>query len=619
VPDMRKRGVEIQVVERWVDTVDEMFRFRPDALFIDVDHPEFELIHRTISEQNPSMPLIFTGTVSSTAPAVARLSPWVIRPYDPDELERLAKQAMARPKDLAPREAPAPQPKQATVAKRDEIAATPATAERKPTNDEYEVVCFTCRVEFNAIDADWCSCLTRERTIVCTNCLTCFCKASAAYKEKFWINAPPRLFERKNVEAQKQQQSLPENAPMTHVKRPLVLCVDDDAQIQAIVAKICSNLGYGAILAADGQAGLALAREYKPNLILSDAFMPKLDGREMCRILKEEPLGENCKMVVMTGLYTDTKYRSEAVKRFHIDDYIAKPVAVTDLINLLQKHLEGVAGLPVEEGGLIGGSGIEDDEEDALPTAEEVQEEEPAEDVPLAKILTMPGADSAKMQVQSPRVTSGYEVDCFNCHHRFDATSAEWCHCVGRDNTLVCPKCNGCFCKAPASYKERFWIDAPPSLFERKMIGSKRSLGSRSNPAPAEVKRPLILLVEDDENVQLIVRTVVTNMGYGFVVGTNGQEGLLLAREYGPDLILSDAFMPKLDGREMCRLLKEDPRTAQSKAIIMTGLYTDRKYRNEALSYFKVDDYVAKPLAVDDLIKLFKKHLPQAVSAANNA
>jgi CheY-like chemotaxis protein len=158
-------------------------------------------------------------------------------------------------------------------------------------------------------------------------------------------------------------------------------------------------------------------------------------------------------------------------------------------------------------------------------------------------------------------------------------------------------------------------VDAPPSLFERKMIGSKRALTNGHNPPAIDVKRPLILLVEDDENVQLIVRTVVSSMGYGFVVGANGQEGLTLAREYNPDLILSDAFMPKLDGREMCRLLKEDPSTARSKAIIMTGLYTDRKYRNEALDYFKVDDYVAKPLAVDDLIKLFKKHLPQEVTA----
>jgi len=327
----------------------------------------------------------------------------------------------------------------------------------------------------------------------------------------------------------------------------------------------------------------------------------------MCRVLKEDPTFD-CKMVVMTGLYTDTKYRSEALKRFHVDDYIAKPVAITDLINLLQKHLEGVTGLPAQE------------DLHELHRQDIIDEELlPAEEgIPLADILDTPHTIELRPRPAPTEPKSdAYEVCCFNCQNTFDATHGEWCTCVGRDQTVVCSHCGGCFCKSPAAYKERFWMDAPPSLFERKMLGSKRHHGDKANPVPTEVKRPLILLVEDDENVQLIVKTVVTTMGFGFVVGANGQEGLSLAREYNPDLILSDAFMPKLDGREMCRLLKEDPATSGSKAIIMTGLYTDRKYRNEALDYFKVDDYVAKPLAVDDLIKLFKKHLPQEVHAAN--
>jgi len=485
------------------------------------------------------------------------------------------------------------------------------------------VTCFNCRTPFDALDADWCSCLTKERTIVCTNCLACFCKAPASYKEKFWVEAPPRLFERKTAEARRQHSTLPPNARLDEVRRPLVLCVEDDEEIQAIVQRVCSNLEYGFVYATNGQDGLELAREYRPNLILSDAFMPKLDGREMCRLLKEDPEFADTRMIVMTGLYTDTKYRSEAVKRFHIDDYVAKPVAVTDLISLLQRHLDGVTGAPVE-----------------LPSMEEEVALPDDDGVPLSDILDGPplsfGGDDDLLDEElevpleplsidepppRPRAVpakqpDNYDIACFTCSQTFDATHAEWCSCVGRDQTLACEHCGNCFCKAPAAYKERFWMDAPPSLFERKMIGSKRSLGSRSNPHPDEVKRPLILLVEDDENVQLIVRTVVTSMGYGFIAGANGQEGLALAREYMPDLILSDAFMPKLDGREMCRLLKEDPATAGAKAIIMTGLYTDRKYRNEALDYFKVDDYVAKPLAVDDLIKLFKKHLPQEVQAA---
>jgi CheY-like chemotaxis protein len=684
-PKLRHRGVEVEVVERWVDAVDEIFRFRPNALFLDLEHPELDRIHRTLTEKSAQLPVILTGRAGSSAPPL-RHAAFVARPYDVDELARLAQKAQASPDDLLaeqtmPRQGTRPTavshsqrpvavpsparpvavPKPpASISLADihgaearaanthaaETHATPPRAAdtdaadihagdiygsggldahfdapspegKSGAHEEYEVACFSCRAGFNAVDADWCSCLAKERTLVCTNCLACFCKAPPSYKEKFWVEAPPRLFERKTSDARRQQSALPMNLPKEQVTRPLVLTVEDDEEIQAIVQRVCSNLGYGFVWATNGQDGLDLAHAYRPNLILSDAFMPKLDGREMCRMLKEEPDFADTRMVVMTGLYTDTKYRSEAVKRFHVDDYIAKPVAITDLINLLQKHLEGVTGLPAQEdlhelhrSQMASGDAIGDE-----------QETDVDDDLPLADVLTMP-----MMQITEPVATRpaeakprghSYEVACFNCQDHFDAARAEWCRCVGKDNTLLCEHCGGCFCKAPAAYRERFWIDAPPSLFERKMIGSKRNVSARMNPAPNEVKRPLILLVEDDENVQLIVRTVVSSMGYGFVVGANGQEGLSLAREYNPDLILSDAFMPKLDGREMCRLLKEDPATSRSKAIIMTGLYTDRKYRNEALDYFKVDDYVAKPLAVDDLIKLFKKHLPQEAAMAH--
>ena len=619
VPRLRQRGIDVSVVERWVDAVDEMFRSRPDAIVLDVEHPEFEKIHRTVSDKNRDLPIILSGRSAGGTPPSARAAAVVARPSDVDELVRLAEKALTSPEGLLAEQMV---PKQQPVAARPVPAPPPAVPKPQPVaaavaikpaaeSDSYEVACFTCRVEFDAVDADWCSCLAKERSLVCTNCMACFCKAPPSYKEKFWVEAPPKLFERKSSEARRQQSALAANPQVHDVRRPLVLAVEDDEDIQAIVARVCSNLGYGFIYATNGQDGLDIARAYRPNFILSDAFMPKLDGREMCRILKEEA-SFDAKMVVMTGLYTDTKYRSEALKRFHVDDYISKPVAITDLVNLLQKHLEGVVGLPMQE---------DLHELHRQDLEAEIEEDQPEPDeIALADLLDTP--HTIEVRAKPPagpqaKKSESYEVCCYNCQNNFDATRGEWCTCVGRDQTVVCTHCGGCFCKAPAAYKERFWMDAPPMLFERKMLGSKRHHGDKANPGPGQVKRPLILLVEDDENVQLIVKTVVTTMGFGFVVGANGQEGLSLAREYNPDLILSDAFMPKLDGREMCRLLKEDPTTARSKAIIMTGLYTDRKYRNEALDYFKVDDYVAKPLAVDDLIKLFKKHLPQETQAAN--
>jgi CheY-like chemotaxis protein len=625
VPKLRHRGIEVQVVERWIDAVDEIFRFRPDAFFLDCELPDFDRVYKAVSEHSPNMPLLLTGRNPSAVPSV-RHAQFIMRPYDLDLVIRVAQEAMADPSALlALQTMPArpvktidtPPPVSRSASRPAVVEpVAPSVVNNVSNDDGYSVVCSNCRVTFDAADADWCSCLTKERTLVCTNCLTCFCKAPPSYKEKFWVQAPPKLFERKSAELRRQEGDIVPNAEPEEVRRPLVELVEDDEDIQVIVQRVCANLGYGFVGAANGQDGLSVARRYRPNLILSDAFMPKLDGREMCRILREEPGGADIKMVVMTGLYTDTKYKSEALKRFHIDDYLSKPVAITDLINLLQRHLEGVAGLPQQE-----------DLHELHRRAVNEHDEHDDNDIPLSQLLDDPNGEEpdfpdVDLEVAQPdhhhqvrSASDSYDVCCFTCNELFDAARAEWCTCLGRDQTLVCAHCGNCFCRAPSIYKERFWVDAPSSLFERKMIGSKRNVALHGSPDPAELRRPLILLVEDDENIQLIVKTVVTTMGYGFIAGANGQEGLALAREYNPDLILSDAFMPKLDGREMCRLLKEDPSTARAKAIIMTGLYTDRKYRAEALSYFKVDDYVAKPLAVDDLIKLMKKHLPQDVQA----
>jgi len=201
-----------------------------------------------------------------------------------------------------------------------------------------------------------------------------------------------------------------------------------------------------------------------------------------------------------------------------------------------------------------------------------------------------------------------YVVTCNRCQKSFDGLLADWCDCIASERTVACPSCGSCFCKVPA-YKQKFWAGAPQQMRERRQNESRAPADERQNPARGDLTRPLVLLVDDETIIQRVATRVIEGLGYGVLVAKNGEEGLELARVYKPDLVLTDALMPKLDGREMGRQIKEDPETADVKVVLMTALYTNVKYEHEAYKSFKVDDYVTKPLDVERLRAVLQKHL----------
>lgn len=72
-------------------------------------------------------------------------------------------------------------------------------------------------------------------------------------------------------------------------------------------------------------------------------------------------------------------------------------------------------------------------------------------------------------------------------------------------------------------------------------------------------ERPLVLVVDDDENLLELVRDILGGRKIDALIATNGFEGVELARERRPDLVVLDVMMPGLDGYKTCALLKQDP------------------------------------------------------------
>lgn len=109
-------------------------------------------------------------------------------------------------------------------------------------------------------------------------------------------------------------------------KAATVLVVDDDEAIVAFLEDALEDAGYRVLSAVDGKA-LLLAQEQRPDVILLDIMMPVMDGVEVSRRLKDDPVTARIPIVVMSA---DERLRSTATK-MPVDDQLAKPFHLKNL------------------------------------------------------------------------------------------------------------------------------------------------------------------------------------------------------------------------------------------------------------------------------------------------
>jgi adenylate cyclase len=118
---------------------------------------------------------------------------------------------------------------------------------------------------------------------------------------------------------------------------PLILIVDDNpANIDILEARLLANK-YDVITAADGEEGLNKARDQKPDLILLDIMMPKIDGLEVCRLLKEDTSLPFIPIIMVTAK-ADSKDMVAALETGS-DDYLTKPIDHAALVARVKSML----------------------------------------------------------------------------------------------------------------------------------------------------------------------------------------------------------------------------------------------------------------------------------------
>jgi DNA-binding response OmpR family regulator len=112
-------------------------------------------------------------------------------------------------------------------------------------------------------------------------------------------------------------------------------------------------------------------------------------------------------------------------------------------------------------------------------------------------------------------------------------------------------------------------------------------------------RQPTVLVADDDRDVQNLVRFRLEREGVRVVTAADGEAALQLAREQRPDVCILDVMMPKLNGFEVLKELRDDEATAGIRVILLTA----RSGESDVDQAFDVgaDDYVTKPFNPQEL------------------
>src|SRR5258708_38054039 len=117
-----------------------------------------------------------------------------------------------------------------------------------------------------------------------------------------------------------------------------ILLIDDDDACRRPTAEWLRRSDWNVFEAADGETGLTLALEHRPDVILCDLLMPRGNGYQVCRAVREHLELRHTKIIVVTGRdYTSDRKSAEEAGA---DDYLVKPVQLENLDVALQRAME---------------------------------------------------------------------------------------------------------------------------------------------------------------------------------------------------------------------------------------------------------------------------------------
>jgi CheY-like chemotaxis protein len=115
-----------------------------------------------------------------------------------------------------------------------------------------------------------------------------------------------------------------------------ILVIEDDKEIRIILCSLLAKFGYYAIEAANGKTGLELAYSEIPDMIISDIYMPEIDGYDVLRNIRGNPETSEIPFIFLSSL--ETQASKNLGQRLGVNDYIVKPFDPHNVLDTIERN-----------------------------------------------------------------------------------------------------------------------------------------------------------------------------------------------------------------------------------------------------------------------------------------
>jgi CheY-like chemotaxis protein/signal transduction histidine kinase len=392
-----------------------------------------------------------------------------------------------------------------------------------------------------------------------------------------------------------------------------ILIVEDDMAFAGILRDTVREHGFQAIVAGDGEEGLALAERFRPNAILLDVMLPHIDGWGVMRSIKDNPATRHIPVHFITCL----EDRQKALGLGAIG-FVTKPVSAEQLDQVLDSI--GAVIDRKDKRLLV----VEDDETEAMSVAALLSTD--GLDITIAHSGSAALALLAQRQYDCMVLDlglsdmSGFELldqlQERQCAPHMPVIVHSGRSLTELDEARLRRYTDSIIVKGAKS-PER--LVGEVSLFlhlvESSLPQDQQKMIRRALDKEAMFERRKVLLVDDDIRNIFSLSSVLAEKGMQIVEAGNGLEALARLQEHPDvDIVLMDIMMPEMDGFEAMRRIRRDARWTRLPIIALTAkaMLGDQKQCLDA----GASDYLAKPVDLDKLFSLMRVWLYQAGEVA---